>query len=368
MGEPYHSKPPRQKFCQYLWQTLDDAFFSCDSEGQIVMANPAFTALMERAGEAAFLCPDEGMKSAGLSRIIARYNREVLLDGQTRSFEFVMSSPQGLRFFLITKGLCQENCRSNREPAKVMAVARDITELRGIERKIIDTGDLEKERLGHELRENFCQHLVGISLLGNVLFEELSRAGLEQARFARQISTLVKEVVSEVRALEKGLSAAHLEQGEGLVEALRDLSETVRFQSRVDCVFHGPAFLPEMAPGTAMYLFRIAQEAVSSALRRGPVRRMTIRFKAVQGALVLAVRDDGAEFPEHVAVEEWALGEFPIMHYRSRVIGARLEFKRIRRGGVEVVCSIPRYSRARPKNVTETKRKKAQKTQKEGVV
>ena len=366
MGEPHHSKPPRQKFCQYLWQTVDDAFFSCDSEGQIVMANPAFTALMERAGEASFLCPDEGMQSAGLSRIIARYNQEVLLDGQTRSFEFVMTSPQGLRFFSVTKGLCQEKCHSSRKSSRVMAVARDITELRGIERQIIDTGDLEKERLGHELRENFCQHLVGISLLGNVLFEELSRAGLEQARFARHISTLVKEVVSEVRALEKGLSAAHLEQGEGLVEALRDLSETLRFQSRVDCSFQAPAFMPEVAPGTAMYLFRIAQEAVSSALRRGTVKRMAIRFKAVQGALVLSVRDDGPEFPEGVEVEEWVRGEFPIMHYRSRVIGARLEFKRIRRGGVEVVCSIPRYSRAQPKNAN--KRKKAQKRQKEGVV
>ncbi len=367
MGEPYHSKPPRQKFCQYLWQTLDDAFFSCDPEGRIVMTNPAFTALMEKDGQAAFLCPDEGVESAGLSRIIARYNREVLKDGQTRSFEFVMSSPEGLRFFLVTKGLCQEKCRSKRTPPKVMAVARDITELRGIERKIIDTGDLEKERLGHELRENFCQHLVGISLLGNVLFEELSRAGLEQARFARQISTLVKEVVSEVRTLEKGLSAAHLEQGEGLVEALRDLSETVRFQGRVDCAFQAPAFLPEVAPGTAMYLFRIAQEAVSSALRRGPVRRMVIRFKAVQRALVLSVRDDGSEFPQGVEIDEWAQGEFPIMHYRSRVIGARLEFKRVPRGGVEVVCSIPRYSRAQPKPKTETKHKRVSKPKKEGV-
>ena len=132
-----------------------------------------------------------------------------------------------------------------------------------------------------------------------------------------------------------------------MVEALRDLSEMVRIQYEVDCLFQAPASKPDVAAETAMYLFRIAQEAVYSALYRSPVVLISIRFKAVRGALVLSVRDDGQDFPEGVGVEEWARGEFPIMHHRSRVMGAKLEFKRVSRGGVEVICSVPRYTRKR---------------------
>lgn len=345
MGEQHIRKPHRQKRCQCLLEAIADAVFTCDSQGRVITGNPAFRALVEKAREATFVCPAEGMLPSELPHIVSRHNDEVLADGKTRSFEFVMSSPAGLRFFWITKGLCTGKCES--KSPEVFCIVRDITELRRIEREIIDTGDHEKERLGHQLRENFCQHLVGISLLGNVLFEELSKAGIEQARFARQITTLVKEVVSEVRALEKGLSVAHLEQGDGLVEALRDLAEMVRLQNNVECVFRAPANKLTVAPETAMYLFRIAQEAVYSALHRSPVRQVLIRFTATRGALVLSVRDDGASFPKGVTVEAWARAEFPIMQHRSRVIGAKLDFKRFQRGGVEVVCSMPRYSRKR---------------------
>jgi signal transduction histidine kinase len=212
--------------------------------------------------------------------------------------------------------------------------------LREAERTLIDTSDREKERLGHELRENFCQHLVGISLLGNVLFEELARAGLEQARFAEEITRLVKEVVSEIRALEKGLSVAHLEQGEGLVEALRDLAELARIQHHVECGLRAPARKLTVPPTVAMYLFRIAQEALESALHRG-AKHLEIKIHIGRGTLVLRVGDHGPDIPRGTAVEEWAWKEFPIMYYRSRVIGADLAVKRVKTGGVEVICRVP---------------------------
>ncbi|XHR27445.1 MAG: PAS domain-containing protein [Chthoniobacteraceae bacterium] len=323
---------------------IPDPVFVCGRRGIFKLTNPAFAALAGRCGEdltessAALLEPPE------LAAVVLEQNEDILMDGEPRKFEFVLPSPRGVRFFSVTKGLCQGGKRPG---DAVFGIVRELTHARDEEREIIDTSDHEKERLGHELRENFCQHLVGISLLGNVLYEELARAGLEQARFAKQITRLVKEVVSEVRTLEKSLSVAHLEQGAGLVEALRDLAELVGLQHKVSCAVQAPAVRLEVPAQTAMYLFRIVQEAVQSAARRVGVRRLLIRIAALPDGVALCVRDDGEAFPEHVNLEEWARGEFPVMHHRSRVIGAEVVFRRLDPGGIELICKAPCYRRRR---------------------
>ena len=273
--------------------------------------------------------------------MIGEQNAVVLSNGRPQTFELTEFTPDGLRTVLITKGILHN---ANGEMQGVYGIARDISESRGIEQEIIDTSDREKQRLGRELRENFCQHLVGISLLGNVLYEELSRTGTEHAEFARQIAHLVKEVVSEVRTLEKGLSVTHLEQGEGLVEALADLAEQVCSDGEIECVFHAPTSKPVLEPQTAMYLFRIAQEAVHNAVTHSKARRVQIRLSKKRDAVVLSVRDDGVGFPksESAPFEPHSRIGSPIMHYRSRAIGAKLEIKHRRGGGIEVISTVPK--------------------------
>lgn len=332
--------------CASILRGTTDAIFICSRAGRLVLVNPAFALLFEKTEQEIL-----GDRSAALpppewAGMVLEQNAAVLADGKTRTFEFILPASAGLRTFLITKGgYCDRSGRMQ----GVFGIAREITASRIIEQEIIDTSDREKQRLGRELRENFCQHLVGISLLGNVLYEELSRAGLEQARFARQIAGLVKEVVSEVRTLEKGLSVTHIEQGEGLVDALRDLAEQVRSTGEIECLLQTPASKAAVEPQTAMYLFRIAQEAVHNALRHSQARRLLIRLTIKREAVALSVRDDGVGFSENEPSSFDMGGRigFPIMYYRSRAIGAKLEIKHLRRGGIEVICTVPRRKTAR---------------------
>lgn len=300
------------------------------------MVNRAFARLFEKSERELLATPEDALHPPEMAEIVLEQNEALIADGQVREFEISLPDATGGRTFLVTKGPC-------RAGNGVFGIIREITESRAVEQELIDTGDWEKQRLGRELRENFCQHLVGISLLGNVLFEELSRAGLEQARFARQIARLVKEVVSEVRTLEKGLSVTHLEQGDGLVEALRDLADQASSNSHIKCQLEAPVSSPVMEAHTAMYLFRIAQEAVHNSLRHSQARRVMIRLSVKRDAVVLSVRDDGVGFSEKEISSYDMRGRigFPIMHYRSRAIGAKLEIKHLRRGGIEVICTVP---------------------------
>jgi len=317
-----------------------DAIFICGLDGRLLLANPVFAALFEKSVDELVGCAIEELDLSELAGVITKENAVVLESKTSHTFEFVSATKKKTRIFLVTKGVHRDD---KGRVQGVFGIMRDISERRAIERNIIDTSDKEKQRLGREMRENFCQHLVGISLLGNVLYEELSRAGIEQAKFAQQIAQLVKEVVSEVRAVEKGLSVTHLEQGEGLVEALEDLAEQARSKGQIQCTFRGPTLHQAIDPQTAMYLFRIAQEAVHNALAHSQARRLNIRLATTRDAVVLSVKDDGIGFSEKKLNHDLSarIG-FPTMIHRSRAIGAKLEIKHLPRGGIEVVCTVPK--------------------------
>ena len=329
-----------------LLEAIPKAVFLCGLDGKLIRVNRAFARMFDLAFKEIEGCNPEEIPSKAIRGIISAQNKETMADGGTRTFEFTTATARGLQSFLVTKGLYHDG---KGRSLGVLGTVRDISERRRAEQEIINTSDREKERLGRELRENFCQHLVGILLLGNVLYEELTRAGLEQAGFARQITTLVKEVVSEVRTLEKGLSVTHIEQGEGLVEALKDLAEQARATGHIDCVFHGPLRRISLEPQIAMYLFRIAQEAVHNTLSHAHARRLHIQLCNKRAAVVLAIRDDGVGFsqetPSPLTLHS-PIG-FPIMYYRSRAIGAKLEIKHLRRGGINLVCTVPKYKAQR---------------------
>ena len=320
--------------------------FVCGLDGRLLLANPACAALFDLTADELVSRSKEELQRMEWGGILYEQNAKILANGKRRHFEFSAVTTSGLRSFVISKGLLRD---SDGAAQGVFGIARDVTEFRGIEQEIIDTSDREKQRLGRELRENFCQHLVGISLLGNVLHEELSRTGGEHAEFARQIADLVKEVVSDVRTLEKGLSVTHLEQGEGLLEALEDLAEQVRARGEIECLLCVPTSKPVLEPQTAMYLFRIAQEAVHNAVTHSQAQRVEIRLSMKRDAVVLSVRDDGVGFPEgesRLPEARFRIG-FPIMHFRSRAIGAKLEIKHLRRGGIEVISTVPKRKATR---------------------
>ena len=328
----------REELCSCVMAQTPDAIFVCDPDGRITFTNPAAAALLDKTPDELAGCSASELEPA-LGGIFFEQNALVLSTGQMRTFEYIAHTANGLRTFHITKGVQHD---SHGKPGGIFGMVRDITERRIVEQEIINTSDKEKQRLGRELRENFCQHLVGISLLGNALHDELSRAGLAQADDARQIAQLVKEVVAGVRNLEKSLSATHLEQGEGLAEALEDLAEETRSTGRIDCVFHRPIFRHPIEPQTAMYLFRIAQEAVHNALAHAHAHRLEIRLSMKHDAVVLSVRDDGVGFSEkNPALSRQGHIGFAIMQYRSRAIGADLQIKHRPSGGIEVVCTAP---------------------------
>ncbi|HWL51777.1 MAG TPA: PAS domain-containing protein [Chthoniobacteraceae bacterium] len=340
--------PPRARplyqgrtFLKDLLAETGDGVFLCSPTGRLLLANPAMEPWLELPGREVIGKKIVGTLPEPIARLLLDRNDEVITSASTLTFETNVVTGRGMRTVLVTKGLHRTSAGRLKG---VFGIVRDVSGVRAMEREIIDTSDKEKQRLGQELHENLCQYLVGISLLGNVLFEELLRLGLKQADDARQITSLVKEAITEVRSLVKGLSTLPLEQDEGLNDALRDLAEQARAIGRIRCSLRLPRRVNFADPSVEVHLFRIAQEAVHNAIKHAAASQLQISLANNQRAIVLSVKDNGIGFSGSRPVPSDAgsgLG-LHIMHYRSRAIGAHLVIDRRPQGGTVVTCTVPK--------------------------
>jgi signal transduction histidine kinase len=89
----------------------------------------------------------------------------------------------------------------------------------------------------------------------------------------------------------------------------------------------------------ALHLYRIAQEAVSNAVRHGRASEVGILMQVENGQLSLRIRDNGsglAQAPD----QSPGLG-LRTMRYRAEIIGAALGITPGENGGTEVTCTLP---------------------------
>jgi signal transduction histidine kinase len=90
---------------------------------------------------------------------------------------------------------------------------------------------------------------------------------------------------------------------------------------------------------TATQLFRIAQEAVSNALRHARPRHVNLTLLFVPAGLFLSIQDDGSGMQPH-ADQGNGMG-LRIMQYRAQRLGAALRIGPAEGGGTVVTCMLP---------------------------
>ncbi|MFB3787487.1 MAG: ATP-binding protein [bacterium] len=221
---------------------------------------------------------------------------------------------------------------------EVLAIIRDITELKRLENEILDISNREQTRLGQDLHDGLGQHLTGISFLSRGLYQKLQSKTIEEARDALEITELVKQAIQQIRGLARGLLPMVVED-EGLESALFELASTTSRVYRVACEFTGGTPLDLLNPSLANHIYRIAQEAVSNAVKHAKAAHIGITLQKAGQGLILMVDDDGAGFAE--GWEQRGGMGLRIMRYRAGMIGAKLMFQRSEDGHTRVICTVP---------------------------
>lgn len=213
---------------------------------------------------------------------------------------------------------------------------RDITERKQLEKEILEISEREQRRIGQDLHDGLCQHLAGIELMSQVLQQKLVRRSKTAAAKAEDIAKNVREAISHTRLLARGLSPVTLES-EGLMSALQELAINTEKIFRVSCRFEcNPPVLVRDFPA-ATHLFRLAQEAVSNAIKHGKAKRILICLKEERGRLALSIVDNGVGFPAQI-LKTKGMG-LRIMQSRAGMIGGTLAIERNAAGGTSVTVA-----------------------------
>lgn len=218
---------------------------------------------------------------------------------------------------------------------------RDITERKHLEKELLEISDRERQRLGQDLHDGLCQHLAGIELLSQVLEQKLAPKSKSASAAVGEIGRFVREAISQTRALARGLCPVTLEL-EGLSSALSELAANTEKMFSISCRFVSDHPVAPLDLAVATHLYRIAQEAVSNAIKHGKASQVLLRLEPFGERMVLTVTDNGRGLPAPGAVPN-GMG-LRIMRYRASMISATLSLQNHSGGGASLICSAPQRS------------------------
>jgi two-component system sensor histidine kinase UhpB len=206
-------------------------------------------------------------------------------------------------------------------------------ERRASMRRVLSAQEAERRRIAQELHDQIGQNLTAVVL-------ELKRLqGHVTADWADTLADaqeLARESLGELRRISYELRPAALDDL-GLRSALESLATAVARRADIDVALEVAPDLPPLPADVELAVYRIAQEALTNAVRHSGCTRLRVRLSAEDDAVYLRVADDGR-----------GLGELPRsgggvrgMRERALMIGGRLVLGVSDEGGVEVELSIP---------------------------
>jgi two-component system sensor histidine kinase UhpB len=138
-----------------------------------------------------------------------------------------------------------------------------------------DASESERLRIARELHDQTSQDLTALMLM-------LERGDRDAAR------ALAEEILSGVRTIITELRPEPLEEL-GLADALRSLCERAGRTGGVPVACQVPVDLPDVDPAAQVAVYRVAQEALSNAIRHAGATRIVVTF--AEGTLTIT--DDG---------------------------------------------------------------------------
>jgi signal transduction histidine kinase len=217
----------------------------------------------------------------------------------------------------------------------VANVLAAVIDRRQLEEELLAISGREEQRIGQDLHDGLCQQLVGIEFRNSVLVQQLTKD--EAKAEAMLIGELIRDATRQARFLAKGLSPVQLDAN-GLMSALEELTSKASKLFDISCRFEcaRPVLVGDNTVAT--HLYRIAQEAITNAVKHGQSRCIVVSLSGSVGQLTLRIWNDGAGFLAGASAKG-GLG-LRIMQYRAEMIGGILKIVSANGKGTTVACTF----------------------------
>jgi two-component system sensor histidine kinase UhpB len=213
-----------------------------------------------------------------------------------------------------------------------------INERKRLEHELLEITEKERRRIGLDLHDDLGQKLSGVALMSKGLELKLTKGHSAEAKDAAKIHALIQQAISHTRDVARHLATLDLRHS-SLPDALEGLAEHARKTFEITCRFKADSHIPSLDPNVVAQLYKIAQEAVTNAIKHGKASKVGINLSNGSDRVVLKIQNDGKPFPD-LNSGSTGMG-LRIMNYRASLIGASLEIKGAGAKGTRVTCSVP---------------------------
>jgi len=226
-----------------------------------------------------------------------------------------------------------------------LAVERDASD--HLAREVVNVSEDERRRISHELHDGLCQQLTGTRLHFSVLRRKLAGAAEQDPNLAEelgQLASMLGDMVDQAYDLSYGLWPVDHDNRDAS-PSLAELAHRLSMTSGIAINLVEQRGCEICRNVGATQLYRIAQEAITNAVRHAKPNRIVVNFDCADGrTMSLTVRDDGTG-RQGAARSEGGLG-IRIMAHRARILGGNLEIADSPGGGTLVRCTAPCKARA----------------------
>jgi signal transduction histidine kinase len=198
----------------------------------------------------------------------------------------------------------------------------------------------ERNQLAGEIHDSLAQFFTGISMQLGAAKEVIQTGGDNGLSYIERATELAQFGLAEARRSAFSLQPSVIEES-GLIETLQKLVERSNIPGRLRCNFHSDDVPEEtVLPAVRQDLLRIAQEAISNAVRHARPTVISVNVRWDPPNLVLEVIDNGSG----IANAKLANGDgFGLSSMRARAenLGAQFDVRTAPGRGTSILVHVP---------------------------
>lgn len=179
----------------------------------------------------------------------------------------------------------------------ILSIARDITERRQMERKIlravINAEERERERIAKEIHDDLGPLMSTIKLYVNELeSDDLSEA--EQDEFLKKTNEILDEAINSTRTIANLLTPRVIIDF-GLVKAIESFCKKVNLSQKLNIIYQ-PSVQERFDQTIELVLYRVITELLNNSIKHARAGKIEIYLEKIDNMLQLTYMDDGIGF------------------------------------------------------------------------
>src|SRR6201981_20112 len=223
----------------------------------------------------------------------------------------------------------------------ILILAEDITRRKQMEealsdmsRRLIESQEQERARIGRELHDDIYQRLAMRSLE----LEQLQENPSEVQSRVQELRNQTTELSNDVQAMSHDLHSSKLEYL-GVVAGIKSWCKEFGERQRVEIDFSNDVH-SALPFEIGLSIFRVLQEALHNATKHSGVKRIEMQLREDSGEIHLIIRDSGKGFDVEAALQGRGLG-LTSMRERVRLGNGKISLKSKPTGGTTIHVRVP---------------------------